>query len=188
MVDFYGESCYLIALADFWTLSPQPCIESLSKGEHSRILNLIIFVDADNMVRTCLQEHSRCEFWVARSHEYKIKLNVFLAFDDLFQVGSIDILPFAELVFKDQSIALFIYFWDLDVTHQRLMLLFFIFSLDFFFGHPVPWKVDGTRFFCLQHRAEIMNGAVHFVHCDFDICLLYRLYYHVELFRVRELC
>jgi len=72
VANLYRKLCTLEAGLNLRALHPEFSIEGFSEGEHSGIRYFFVFLDADNMLRTRIQKHTRCMLRVTICHEYEV--------------------------------------------------------------------------------------------------------------------
>jgi hypothetical protein len=85
MADSYTLFCKLKSSADVHVLLEEHPIECLSEGHCSIVLNFEVLVDADHVLRACLQKYFADELGVARKHDDELK-GAFSLQDDLFHL------------------------------------------------------------------------------------------------------
>jgi len=105
MADSYTLFCKLKCSADVHVLLEEHPIECLSEGHRSIVLNFEVLVDADHVLRACLQKNFADELGMARKHDDELK-GAFSLQDDLFHLVSAHQLSVTNTGLQQQEVAL----------------------------------------------------------------------------------
>ena len=114
----HNKFCTIKALANLRPLFPHKRIKIRSECENYMVFNWLVFIDADNVLCSCVEKYFRGKLRVTSRHEHKVQSNA-MFFHHLHQCLTIQILSQAIFVLEHQSISLLEFLLNLLLSEKR---------------------------------------------------------------------